>query len=193
MRFSILILAAGSSSRLGQPKQLVEFQGETLIRRITRTALSISDDVLIVLGANADLVEQNLCPFSAQINTIFNPNWQQGMGTSISLGTKQLAPNTDVIIILLCDQPFVNTEKIQEMLQMFASFQPPIIACQYKNQLGVPMLFDKMVFPELLNLQGDKGAKAFLHKYTDKIGIVDFQEGNFDIDTLEDLNKLSAF
>lgn len=193
MRFSILILAAGSSSRLGQPKQLVEFQGETLIRRITRTALSISDDVLIVLGANADLVEQDLCPFSAQINTIFNPNWQQGMGTSISLGTKQLAPNTDVIIILLCDQPFVNTEKIQEMLQMFASFQPPIIACQYKNQLGVPMLFDKMVFPELLNLQGDKGAKTFLHKYTDKIGIVDFQEGNFDIDTLEDLNKLSAF
>lgn len=192
MRFSILILAAGSSSRLGQPKQLVEFQGETLIRRITRTALSICNDVLVVLGANAELIEQDLHPFSEQINTIFNPNWQEGMGTSIKIGTEKLAPNTDAIIILLCDQPYVNSEKLQKMLQIFANFHQPIIACEYKNQLGVPMLFDKTIFPELLNLQGDKGARAFLHKYTGRIGIVDFQEGSFDIDTLEDLNKLNT-
>lgn len=192
MRFSILILAAGSSSRLGQPKQLVEFQGETLIHRITRTALSICDDVLVVLGANAELVEQDLHPFSEQIKTIFNPNWQEGMGTSIRIGTEKLAPNTDAIIILLCDQPYVSSEKLQKMLQIFANFHQPIIACEYKNQLGVPMLFDKTIFPELLNLQGDRGARAFLHKYTGRIGIVDFQEGGFDIDTLEDLNKLNT-
>jgi molybdenum cofactor cytidylyltransferase len=193
MTFSILILAAGNSSRLGQPKQLIEFQGETLIRRITKTALTISDDVLIVLGANAELIEADLKPFTGQVKTVFNPDWQKGMGTSIRIGVQQLAKNVDAIMVLLCDQPFVTAEKLQELLQTFANFHQPIIACEYKNQLGVPMLFDKTIFPELLNLKGDKGARAFLHKYEGKIGVIDFQEGNFDVDTLEDLKQLNAF
>jgi molybdenum cofactor cytidylyltransferase len=193
MRLSILILAAGNSSRLGQPKQLIEFQGETLIRRITKTALTISNDVLIVLGANAELIEADLEPFTGQVKTVFNPDWQEGMGTSIKIGVQQLAKNADAIMVLLCDQPFVTAEKLQEILQIFANFHQPIIACEYKNQLGVPMLFDKTIFPELLNLKGDKGARAFLHKYEGKIGLIDFQEGNFDVDTLDDLKQLNTF
>lgn len=190
MKLSILILAAGSSSRLGQPKQLIEFQGETLIRRITQTALCVSDDVLVVLGANSELIEQNLLSFSEQIKFLFNPNWQEGMGTSIRIGTEVLAPVSDAIMILLCDQPFVSTSILQEMMQIFASSKRPIIACEYKNQLGVPMLFAEPLFHELLKLQGDKGARAFLHKYQEQIGVVQFPEGIFDVDTLEDIANL---
>ncbi len=190
MKLSILILAAGSSSRLGQPKQLIEFQDETLIRKITQTALSISDEILVVLGANAELVGRNLISFSEQVNTIYNPNWQEGMGTSIRIGTEVLAPKSDAIMILLCDQPFVSTSILQEMMQIFANSKRPIIACEYKNQLGVPMLFAQSIFPELLKLHGDKGARAFLHKYQGQIGIVPFPEGSFDVDTFEDLVTL---
>jgi len=190
MRFSILILAAGNSSRLGQPKQLIELQGETLIQRITQTALSVSDDVLVVLGANSELIEQNLLPFAEKISTIFNPNWREGMGSSISIGTEILAKKSDAIVILLCDQPFVTEKILQEMLQTFAHTGFPIIACDYGNQLGVPMLFDNSIFPKLLQLKADKGARAFFNEYEGKIGIVAFQQGIFDIDTAEDLENL---
>jgi molybdenum cofactor cytidylyltransferase len=190
MNISILILAAGSSSRLGQPKQLVTFEGKTLIERITQTALSVSEDVLIVLGANIDLIKPKLEVFSDKINIIENPNWQAGMGTSISLGVEHLPPKSDGIIILLTDQPLISQVLLQKMVQTFAEKNYPIVACDYGNQLGVPILFDKCFFPELKDLQGEQGAKSFLNKYSDKITSIEFKDGFFDIDTPEDLQKL---
>jgi molybdenum cofactor cytidylyltransferase len=193
MNISILILAAGSSSRLGQPKQLVTFEGKTLIERITQTALSVSEQILVVLGANSNLIKPKLEVFSTQINIIENPNWQAGMGTSISLGVEYLAPKSDGIIILLTDQPLISQVLLQKMVQTFAEKNYPIVACDYGNQLGVPILFDKCFFQELKNLQGEQGAKSFLKKYSDKITSIEFKDGFFDIDTPEDLQKLKTF
>lgn len=190
MKISILILAAGSSSRLGQPKQLVEFEGQTLIERITHTALSVSEEVLVVLGANINLIKPKLQAFSDRINTIENIDWNEGMGTSISLGVENLAPKSDGILILLSDQPLISQVLLQKMVQTFAETKYPIVACNYGEQLGVPILFDKSFFSELKKLKGEQGAKSFLKNYSDKIASIEFKEGLFDIDTPEDLKKL---
>jgi molybdenum cofactor cytidylyltransferase len=190
MKLSILILAAGNSSRLGHPKQLVEFRGETLIERTIKTALIISEEILVVLGANSDLIESQISPFSESVKTIHNPDWQAGMGTSIRIGVEVLAKKSDTILILLSDQPFISQEFLQNLLQTFAESNNLIAASCYENELGVPMIFDKSIFPELLKLDGEKGAKSFLNKYRDTISIINFPEGNIDIDTPEDLEKL---
>ena len=192
-KLSILILAAGNSSRLRSPKQLIEFEGQTLIERITETALSISGEVLIVLGGNSELILPKLERFNNVISTIYNPDWKEGMGTSIRIGVEKLAENSDLIIILLSDQPFISKVLLQNMLQIYAKTQNPIVSCVYSNTLGVPILFDKSVFPELLKLNGDKGAKSFLHLYKDRISTIDFPEGIVDIDTLEDVENLKRY
>jgi molybdenum cofactor cytidylyltransferase len=191
MKISILILAAGSSSRLGQPKQLVEYEGQTLIERITKMALSVSENVLVVLGANIDLIKPKLKAFSDRVTIIENIDWNDGMGTSISLGVENLAPKSDAILILLADQPLISQVLLQNMLQTFAIKKYPIVACNYGEQLGVPILFDKSFFSELKNLKGEQGAKSFLKNNPEKITSIDFKEGLFDIDTPEDLLKLT--
>ena len=193
LKVSILILAAGNSSRLGSPKQLIEFEGKNLIERITETALSISEEVLIVLGGSEEVILPKLERFKGDVSTIFNPKWKQGMGTSISVGVEKLADKSDLILILLSDQPFVSKVLLQNMLQTYAKSQNSVVSCVYNNTLGVPILFDKSIFPELINLSGDKGAKSFLHLYEDKISTVDFPEGIVDIDTIEDVAKLRSF
>jgi molybdenum cofactor cytidylyltransferase len=193
MKLSILILAAGNSSRLGHPKQLIEFEGKTLIERITETALSISKEVLVVLGGNSSLITPKLEQFEDSISILFNPDWQEGMGSSIRKGVEVLTNKSNSILILLSDQPFVNQGLIQKMIEIFESTKCPIITCHYGNQLGVPMLFDKSIFPELLKLSGDKGAKSFLSSFQDKIAKISFPEGSFDIDTEEDIEKLRSF
>lgn len=193
MKISVLILGAGNSSRLGQPKQLVEFRGQTLIERITHTALSVSEEVLVVLGANLELIKPKLGTFSDRINMLENPNWQQGMGTSISLGVENLASKSDGILILLTDQPLISQVLLQNMMQTFTEKKYPIVACNYGNQLGVPILFDKSFFLELENLKGEQGAKSFLKKYSEKIASIEFEEGLFDIDTPKDLTKLASY
>ena len=192
MKISILILAAGSSSRLGQPKQLVEFEGQTLIERITHTALSVSEEVLVALGANIDLIKPKLEAFSDRIGIIENTVWNEGMGSSISLGIENLSPKSDAVIILLSDQPFISQVLLQKMMQTFAEKKYPIVACDYDGHLGVPILFDKSFFSELKNLKGEQGAKSFLKNYPDKITSIEFKEGLFDIDTPEDLLKLTS-
>ena len=193
MKISVLILAAGSSTRLGQPKQLVEFEGQTLIERITHTALSVSDEVLVVLGANIGLIKPKLEAFSNRINIIENFDWQEGMGTSIRIGMENLAPKSDAVIILLSDQPLISQVLLQNMVQTFANKKFPIVACDYGGQLGVPILFDKSFFPKLLKLKGEQGAKSFLKNYPEEITTISFKEGLFDIDTPEDLKKLYSF
>ena len=192
-KLSILILAAGNSSRLGSPKQLIEFEGQTLIERITETALSISEEVLIVLGGNSELILPKLERFNNVISTIYNSDWKEGMGTSIRIGVEKLAENSDLIIILLADQPFISKVLLQNMLKSYAKTQNPIVSCTYSNTLGVPILFDKSVFFELLKLNGDKGAKSFLHLYKNRISTIDFPEAIVDIDTLEDVENLKKY
>jgi molybdenum cofactor cytidylyltransferase len=191
----IIILAAGASSRMnGQPKQLLEFEGKTLLRRATETALSSRfRPVVVVLGANAE----KLLPEIKDLPVLpaINENWASGMGGSIKTGLSiLLAENTDIeaTILMLCDQPFVTAETLNRLAETFQKTKKPIAACQYADTLGVPALFAREMFAELSDLQGDAGAKAVIKKRAADLAQTRAPEAAFDVDTQADFQKLSS-
>lgn len=186
-----IILAAGTSSRLGQPKQNLLFRGETLLKRSINTALRANcRPVIVVLGANANLID-NSNKYDG-IKTIYNPDWKEGMASSIRLSVKEIQDDSRInnIIIMLCDQPFVNPALINDIIQKQQETGKPVVACTYKNTIGVPVLFNRALFAELLLLQGQEGAKKIISGYKDNIVKIAFEDGSIDIDTIEDYEQL---
>jgi len=188
----ILILAAGQSNRLGRPKQLLKFNGSPFIKRVTELAIATeSSPVVLVLGAYADQIQSELTMNG--IHVLINAHWQEGMASSIREGLKELErlnENIDGVVVLVCDQPYLTTKHINELIQLQAQKNLPAAACSYDGVLGTPALFHRSLFGQLLNLQGDSGAKKILSSLSTEIGIVEFEEGIFDVDTESDYEKL---
>jgi molybdenum cofactor cytidylyltransferase len=186
----IIILAAGESKRLGQPKQNLLFRGKTLLQHAIDTALITEcRPVVVILGANADQI--SILPHP-EITVLQNPDWQEGMASSIRLAVDELINRqADGVIIMLCDQPFVDSGLLSLLLQTKLHSGKPIAACHYNDTVGVPVLFGKALFGELSLLTGHEGAKKILARYPNDIAAVNFEKGSVDIDTLADYNKLS--
>ncbi len=187
----IIILAAGQSKRLGKPKQLLKFRGKTLLQRITQTALETENKTVIVLGANADKILGEVGDLTVEI--VINKDWQSGMSSSIKVGLEKLIETVaelESVILLLCDQPFVNKETILQLIETQIKTQTPIVACKYENTIGVPALFMREMFDKLLNLTGDSGAKNLMLENSENLAIISALEVGFDIDTTEDFEKL---
>jgi len=184
-----VILAAGGSSRLGQPKQLLRFRGETLIARTVRAAAEARcTPIVVVTGDAGDAIRNEVCAMPAVV--IENPNWRQGLGTSIRAGVQYLANSTEAVLLLTCDQPLVDAVVIAELIRTREEAGKPIIASSYANTLGVPALFDRSCFPALLSLPDDSGAKYLIAARPDDVASVLFEDGVIDIDTPEDLANL---
>lgn len=188
MKTGVIILAAGSSSRLGGVKQLIEYQGKTLIERSITTAQKIATNrTVIVLGANAELIQKSIKSDATSI--AINSDWKDGMGSSIVVGLRFLLEreSIDQVILMLCDQPFVDEELIIRLIQKRSQTSHGIIASSYSGTLGVPALFGKKYFDELLALQGHEGAKILIRKYSEDVAFIDFPLGKTDLDTPEDV------
>lgn len=185
----IIILAAGESKRLGQPKQNLVFRGKTLLQRAIDTALdSACSPVIVVLGANKEQIR--IQPHT-KISILQNPDWPEGMASSIRLAIREMMKQgAESTIIMLCDQPFVDAELLNTMLQKHKDTGKPIIACVYKGSAGVPVLFNKSLFPDLLLLKGHEGARKILQDRADDIAQIPFENGGIDIDTMEDYEGL---
>ena len=188
----IIILAAGSSSRFGQPKQLLKFEAETLLRRAVESAIK-SDcfPVVAVLGANFERIKNEIINLDCQI--IFNADWQTGMSSSIKIGVEkmsEIAPNISAVIIALCDQPFIKSEHFNQLVEKFLEIKKQIIASFYNGTSGVPALFAQEMFDDLLKLEGEKGAKEIIRKNPDLVEKLFLTEAEFDIDTKEDYENL---
>ncbi len=190
----LLLLAAGASTRLGQPKQLLSFQGQTLLERSIGTALEASvSERLVVLGANANQILPKIA--SLKIEKVVNLHWDEGMASSIRLGLNHLVqkrPSLEAVIIMLCDQPFVTADLLNQFIQIYQQTASPIVASSYNEVLGVPALFSHGTFYKLLALQGDTGAKSILPDYQELLQAVQFPQGSIDIDTLEDYEKVNS-
>lgn len=188
-----IILAAGSSTRLGSLKQLLKFEGKTLLERITETALAAGLDPIIVLGASAEKIRSSVKNLPAKI--VLNENWESGMSTSIIEGLKKALeenPKLSAVILLLCDQPFITTESILRLIKAYKDTEKPIVASEYKETVGVPAVFSKEVFPELFELKGTKGAKTIIkNRVKTDIHLVSMPEAAVDIDTVEDVKQLN--
>lgn len=184
----VLIIAAGQSKRLGQPKQLLSFQGKSLINRLIGIVKDAGDfPITLVLGANAQQIQAQLTEKNIQV--VVNLDWQEGMASSIRAGLENCKA-LDGAMILVCDQPFINKQSIQQLLTLQQKTLLPIAACYYNNILGTPALFHKTMFSELLALQGDIGAKRIINSKIEQVAKLHFEQGIIDIDTREDYEAL---
>jgi molybdenum cofactor cytidylyltransferase len=193
MSVAAVVLAAGGSIRFGKPKQLAIFQGEPLVRRIVTAAKDAGcAQVVVVVGASAAQITAVLAGLSVSI--IEHPNWSNGLGSSIAIGVKHAAsiiPDLDAAILLACDQPFVNAVMLRQLIQMHLENKKPIVASAYAETLGVPALFDRSCFGDLLQLAGDSGAKGIILARRNDVAPFDFPAGTVDIDTAADYEKLN--
>ncbi|WP_426484804.1 nucleotidyltransferase family protein [Flavobacterium sp. 2] len=190
----IVILAAGNSSRLGQPKQLLGYKDSTLLKNtIAEASLVPNAKIIVVTGANNQLIEEELDPSKIKIS--FNPNWESGMASSIVNGLQKLLilyPDYENCIFAVCDQPYVSSLIFENLIQEHNKTGKGIVASAYSETLGTPVLFHKNYFAELLELKGQEGAKKIISKFSDEVVSILFEKGNIDIDTEDDYNKLMS-
>lgn len=186
----ILLLAAGSSSRMGQSKQLLLIEGKTLLQRTVETAIAAkTGPVIVVLGSayeNHRKIIENL-----PVQIVFNPDWIKGMGSSIKTGIKYLKeniPNARAFVILVCDQPHLSDQHLMRLAFEFNTNKNLIVASTYRRVVGVPILFDRIFLNTLSSIDDAEGAKRIVESNINKVKVVPFQEGAIDLDTMDDYN-----
>jgi molybdenum cofactor cytidylyltransferase len=192
-QIGLIILAAGSSSRLGSPKQLLQFQGRTLLRRATETALgSGCRPVVVVLGDKPELLESQLSDLSVIIAR--NPNWGTGMGSSIRAGLEILLSRhrgpIEAVIFMVCDQPFIGSSDIDRLCSANVETGCGVISSTYEGVWGVPVLFTSKYFSELEQLPPSEGARRIIARHGSDHHSIDLPAAAFDVDTPEDYRKL---
>ncbi len=188
-KIAIIILAAGNSSRMGDIKQLLPYKNTSLIGwAIQNAKKSNAHSVFCVLGANAELIKKEINQY--QIETILNTNYKEGLSSSITAGVNHIKDkHFDALLIMLADQPNVNTSYLNNLISKYQESSLKIIVSNYKEKVGVPAIFPKNYFNQLLSLEGDKGAKHLLQKQL--LELVKLKPYNLiDIDTKEDYQNL---
>jgi len=188
----IIILAAGSSSRMGQAKQLLPLGNKNLLSHTIDEAKMVEDAlVLVILGGNYEAIAAQMPDSDTRM--VHHQNWQQGMGSSISKGMEALMveqPQLEMVILAVCDQPYLTADLLRRLVAKRHAAKKNIVASAYKETLGTPVLFSKQYFSDLAALQGKEGAKVLLQKYENDVASVPFENGGLDIDTPEDYNRL---
>ena len=188
MSIGLIILAAGGSTRLGRPKQLLQLNGQTLIRRAATAAVeSRCDRVVVVVGSSGEDVKRELDGLAVSI--IENPAWQSGMSSSIRAGLSQIL-NHDAVLIMLCDQPFVPADVVDNLIDTYHKTGMPIVASDYGVTRGVPALFSRELFSELVSLTGDEGARRIIVMHPGMVETIAFADGAIDVDTREQLDRI---
>ena len=159
-----IVLAAGRSSRLERPKQLLPVLGESLLRHTVRRVLASSlDNVILVIGHEADAVRAAVA--GLPVDVVFNPDAALGQSTSVRAGLAALAPETEAALFILGDQPGVDPRVIDALIAAWRESGAPVVAPHYEDGIGNPVLFDRRVFPELAALDGDTGARPVVRAH----------------------------
>jgi molybdenum cofactor cytidylyltransferase len=188
-----ILLAAGSSSRLGRPKQLLVYDGQTLLQHSLEAAnASGLSPVILVLGADAETIQQHVGGVDAHV--VVNANWKEGMASSIRFGIETLmniSSSAEGAVIMMCDQPFVTATLLNNLIDSHNKTGKPVVTCSYADTYGPPTFFHKSIFPELLQLKGDIGARSIVKQHANEVQAVVFPKGDVDVDTEVDYEKLS--
>jgi molybdenum cofactor cytidylyltransferase len=188
-----LILAAGNSSRMGEPKQLLPWKNSFLLHHTIHTAVPLKNSkTFVVLGANHELIASKINSNDTEI--LYNENWKLGLGSSIGFGVQSIMRSHqkfDGVLIILSDQPLINSNYLDGLINLFKIRKNQIIASVYETKkFGVPALFDSFYFKELSCLNQDEGAKKVITDYIDNVITVNANHLITDIDTKEDYEKL---
>lgn len=179
MKTAAVVLAAGASRRLGELKQLVRLDGETLVERAVRVCREAGcEPVVVVLGASADLVREQCALGDALV--VVNEEWAEGMGASVRVGVRALTGDVGGCVITTCDQPAVTAQHLRDLM---ASGE--VTASEYAGRRGVPAYFPAAMFAVLMGLRGDAGAREMLKQAR----AVKLAGGELDVDTVHDLER----
>lgn len=192
-RIGILVLAAGGSTRMGRPKQLLTIDGRTLVRRATETALAARAPVVVVTGADAERVSAEVGELPVQI--VENRDWPLGMGSSLRLGVRTLTeshPNLDALIVTVCDQVDISPDTLDRLLIAHRETGKGLCAASFHDTVGPPVLFGRTYFEELLQVPDVHGAKQLLMRHPDDLARVPCPEAARDLDTWEDYERLTG-
>jgi molybdenum cofactor cytidylyltransferase len=189
---AIVILAAGQSSRLGEAKQLLPYKGKSLLVQAVDTAVATGlRPVVVVLGARNETVGKELK--EKEVVIALNEEWEEGMGSSLRCGLKkaqQVDPATNAMIFMVCDQPYVSPDLLLQLIKTSEATGRPIVSSSYGELSGTPALFSSKIFPALLEIKGDTGARKLIKQYADEVATIPFPEGSIDIDTPSDYQTL---
>lgn len=187
-----VILAAGSSSRMGSPKQTLQYRGESLLRRAALAALDAGcRPVIVVTGANAELSRRELD--GLDVREVSNTLWETGMASSVRAGVEGLVgadAEVDAAVLMLCDQPHVNADIISNLVAAHRANGSSVVASTYGGSFGVPALFGRTLFAELSQLEGSAGAKQVIKRHASEAHFLTFRGGEVDVDTPEDFSRL---
>lgn len=189
-----VVLAAGSSSRMGSPKQTLRYRGESLLRRAALAALGAGcRPVIVVTGAHRELSRLEL--EGLNVREVFNTRWETGMASSVRAGVEGLIgadARADAVVLMLCDQPHVTADNISGLVAAYRATGKSVVASTYGESFGVPALFGKALFAELTRLEGGSGAKEVIKRFDSEAHFIPFQGGGVDMDTPEDFSRLIA-
>ncbi len=188
-----IVLAAGASARMGQPKQLLRVQGKTLLRRAAETAAEVGCEPIVVVlrEMSAELLAELR---GLAVHPIENPEADKGIGTSIRAGVGSLlkiSPNLQSLVILLCDQPRVNADTLHRLIDSHRANGKPVSACAFTGTIGPPVLVESSLLSKLQSLRDDQGAKALWLAQPEIIHRFACEEAAIDVDTPEDYQRLN--
>jgi molybdenum cofactor cytidylyltransferase len=187
-----LILAAGSSRRMGRPKQLLPVDGRPLLETVVAAANASSlDDVIVVLGGSALEIREAVELGRARV--VYNPDHNDGLGSSIRAGLASLDPGVDRAMIILGDQPAVSAELFDRLLDLQASSGLPSAALRFGDLLHPPVVLDRSLFGDLSSLQGDVGCRAVIRGRPELVAALPAEADGthpIDIDTAADYERL---
>ena len=190
----LILLAAGGSSRLGHPKQLLPYRGRTLLRHAAETALaSVCRPIVAVLGAQADHLRPEMAGLEVLI--VENPGWEEGMGSSIRTGLAALemsAPDVSGVLLMLCDQPLLSPKALDALVRSHLDTGSPLVASEYGGTRGVPAFFSRALFPKLRALKDAQGARAVIAAHASEMVALPLPAGIWDVDTAADYALLRS-
>ena len=188
-----VILAAGGSARMGEPKQLLVLQGQPMVRRVTGAVCAAGlAQVVVVVGAHAQSVKEAI--FDLDVDLVVNSAWREGMGTSVRAGIRTLSPEIQAALLVLADQPALSPNLLQALVARYRITRARIVAPFYQGRRGNPVLFDRALFPELLSIEGDQGGREVVARYGDAVERVEIQDPRafMDVDTRQDFEAMQT-
>jgi molybdenum cofactor cytidylyltransferase len=188
-----IVLAAGGSTRMGQPKQLLPVGGKPMVHRVTEAVCAAGlAQIVVVVGAQAETVREAIDDLPVDI--VANEGWAQGMSTSLQVGLDALQREIQAVLIVLADQPALRPNLLRALVARYSATGAPIVAPFYRGQRGNPVLFDRSLFPELLAVEGDRGGRPLITHHRERVERLEVDDPAvlIDVDTRQDYQRAKA-
>jgi molybdenum cofactor cytidylyltransferase len=186
---SVIVLAAGGSSRFGALKQLLEYKGKSFLKRAVETSLALkAKEVLVIHGPKATKCQREVSGY--EVSNIVNYEWEAGMSSSLVLGIRSISSESKAVLVLLCDQPLIGQAQLEQLISLWRNNPDRIVASEYGGTTGVPAIIPAAYFEEMKKLAGDTGAKKIIATHADTVLTMAVPEAEIDIDTENDFSEL---